>query len=198
AERALLEERAGGVVPVVLRLASLFGLSPRPRFDLTVNELAARAALGRRVDLLGGTARRPFLHVRDAARAIAAVVEAPTDRVSERIFNLGSDAGLASALELGEIIARVVPEARRVRRDCGVAANAPRISFARFSRAFGFLPRYDLHDGVGEIVAAVRTGRVCDPTAPRFHNHDALADPAVQRRLRRHGPAVESQLGATP
>jgi nucleoside-diphosphate-sugar epimerase len=196
AERALLEEHEGSVAPVVLRLASLFGLSPRPRFDLTVNQLAARAALGRRVDLLGGSVRRPFLHVRDAARAIAAVVEAPSDRVGGRIFNLGSDAGLASAIELGEIIARVVPEARRVRRECAADTNGARVSFGRFARTFDFLPRYDLEDGVGEIVAAVRAGRVCDPTAPRFHNHDALAAPAVQRRLRHPGPAAEPEARA--
>ncbi len=191
-ERALLEAGAGPMEPVVLRLATLFGLSPRPRFDLLVNQLAARAALGQRVDLFGGAARQPFLHVRDAARAVAAVVEAPGRRVAARVFNVGHDAQLASAVELGDAIARVAPEVRRVPRDCAAGAEGARVSFARFQRAFGFLPRYDLEDGVSEIVAALRAGRIPDPTAPRFHNHDALADPAVQQRLRHGGPAFEA------
>jgi nucleoside-diphosphate-sugar epimerase len=196
AERALLEESGSRIEPVVLRMASLFGLSPRPRFDLLINQLAARAALRKRVDLFGGAAARPYLHVRDAARAIGAVIEAASEHVSGRVFNLGSDAQRASAGELGEAIRRSVPDVRCVRRDCVISASAVRISFARFQRQFGFLPRYDIEDGVSEIVAALRAGRIGDPTAPRFHNHDALADPAVQRRLHQCGPAFERQ-GAT-
>jgi nucleoside-diphosphate-sugar epimerase len=197
AERALFDESGGRIEPVVLRLASLYGLSPRPRFDLLVNQVAARVALGKRVDLFGGAAERPYLHVRDAARAIAAVVEAAGEHVAGRVFNLGSDTQLASAGELGEAILRVVPEVRRVRRDCGASAFTARISFARFQRQFGFLPRYDLEDGLGEIVAALRAGRIADPTLPRFHNHDALADPAVQRRLHHAGPRFEREGAAS-
>lgn len=195
-EHALLEESGGRIEPVVLRLASLFGLSPRPRFDLPINQVAARAALGQRVDLFGGATERPYLQVRDAARAVGAVVEAAAGHVAGKVFNLGSDAQQASAADLGDAILRVAPEARRVRRDCPTPSHAGRISFSRFQRQFSFLPRYDLEEGLGEIVVALRAGRIGDPSAPRFHNHDALADPAVQRRLHHCGAMLERRGAA--
>jgi len=184
AEAALLARARPGFEPVVLRLASLFGLAPRPRFDLLVNQLAARAAAGRRVDVLGG-AWRPFVHVRDAARAIADALEAPGPRVAGRVFNVGADAQNHTLRGVGEAILRVVPEARLVPRVLTPDPRSYRVSFVRLAEALGFRPTDDLEAGVRELVAAVRSGRLGDYTAPCFHNQEALADPAVQRRLRR-------------
>jgi nucleoside-diphosphate-sugar epimerase len=185
AEAALLARGGPGFEPVVLRLASLFGLSPRPRFDLFVNQLAARAASGRRVDVFGGGQWRPFLHVRDAARAIACVLEAPRASVAGRVFNVGGDAQNHTLQGVAEAIACVVPEARLVRRDLTPDLRSYRVSFARIAGALGFRPTRDLAVGVSEIVAALRSGQIGDFAAPRFHNQEALADPAVQLRLRR-------------
>ena len=185
AEDALLARGGPGFEPVVLRLASLFGLSPRPRFDLLVNQLAARAASGRRVDVLGGGQWRPFVHVRDVARAIAAVLEAPPASVAGRVFNVGADKQNHTLQSVGEAIVRVVPEARLVQRDLTPDLRSYRVSFARLGAALGFRPSRDLDAGVREIVAAVRSGQLGDFTAPCFHNQEALADPAVQLRLRR-------------
>lgn len=195
AEAALLARGGAGFDPVVLRLASLFGLSPRPRFDLLVNQLAARAAAGRRVDVLGGAQWRPFLHVQDAARAIACVLEAPRALVAGRVWNVGADAENRTLESVADVIARVVPEARLVRRPAALELPGARVSFARIEAALGFRPCHDLASGVAEIVAALRSGRLADFADPRFHNQEALADPAVQRRLRR--PAgVEAPFAA--
>jgi nucleoside-diphosphate-sugar epimerase len=194
AEAALLARGGPRFEPVVLRLASLFGLSPRPRFDLLVNQLAARAGSGRRVDVFGGGQWRPFLHVHDAARAIACVLEAPLGNVAGRVFNVGGDAQNHTLQSVAEVIAGVVPEARLVRRDLTPDLRSYRVSFARIAGALGFRPARDLASGVTEIVAAIRGGRFGDFGAPRFHNQEALADPAVQLRLRRPFGAEEPRL----
>lgn len=185
AEAALLARGGPGFEPVVLRLASLFGLSPRPRFDLLVNQLAARAASGRRVDVFGGSQWRPFLHVRDAARAIACVLAAPRASVAGRVWNVGADAQNHTLQSVAETIKRVVPEARLVPRDLSPDLRSHRVSFARLACALGFRPARDLASGISEIVGALRGGQLGDFAAPRFHNQEALADPAVQLRLRR-------------
>jgi len=193
AEAALLARVGPGFEPVVLRLASVFGLSPRPRFDLLVNQLAARAAAGRRVDVLGSDQWRPFLHVRDAARAIACVLEAPGQAVAGRVLNVGADALNRPLRSVAEAIVRVVPEARLVARDAAPDPRSCRVSFRRLATTIGFQPSRDLEGGVLEIVAAIRRGQIADYTAPHFHNQEALADPAVQLRLRR---AREAPLAA--
>jgi nucleoside-diphosphate-sugar epimerase len=181
---------------VVLRLASLFGLSPRPRFDLLVNQLAARAASGRRVDVFGGGQWRPFVHVRDAARAIACVLEAPCALVAGRVWNVGADAQNHTLANVAEVIARLVPEARLVPREPAPDPRSHRVSFARIGAALGFRPAHDLAGGIAEIVAALQSGGLGDFAAARFHNQEALADPAVQRRLRRPPGAGEPPLAA--
>lgn len=193
-EAALLARGGPGFEPVVLRLASLFGLSPRPRFDLLVNQLAARAASGRRVDVFGGGQWRPFLHVRDAARAIACVLEAPRGSVAGQVWNVGGDAQNHTLQSVADAIAGVVPETRLVRRDLTPDLRSYRVSFARIAGTLGFRPTRDLASGVAEIVAAIRSGQLGDFAAPRFHNQEALADPAVQLRLRRPFGAEEPRL----
>jgi nucleoside-diphosphate-sugar epimerase len=192
-EAALLACGGPGFEPVVLRLASLFGLSPRPRFDLLVNQLAARAASGRRVDVFGGGQWRPFVHVRDAARALVAALEAPRAIVSGRVFNVGGDAQNHTLQAVAEAIARVVPEVRLVRRDLTPDLRSYRVSFARIADALGFQPAHDLASGVSELVAAIHSGEIGDFEAPRYQNQEALADPAVQLRLRRPFGADEAR-----
>jgi nucleoside-diphosphate-sugar epimerase len=193
AEAALLERARNGFEPVVLRLASVFGLSARPRFDLVVNQLAARAAAGRRVDVFGGGQWRPFLHVRDASCALASALEAPRATVAGRVVNVG--AFNQTLRGVAEAIARVVPEVRLVPREATPDPRCYRVSFAHMGDALDFRPSRDLASGVCEIVAAIRGGQIGDYTAPCFHNQEALADPAVQLRLRRPFGSLRATAG---
>src|SRR5439155_1459175 len=73
----VLFDRAGAVEPVVLRLSTVFGVSPRMRFDLVVNALSVRAVVDHKIAIFGGNQWRPNVHCRDAARAFIAALEAP-------------------------------------------------------------------------------------------------------------------------
>src|SRR5262249_27243442 len=77
-----------GMGACVLRFGTICGLSPRMRFDLLVNELARAAALGEPVEIFAPDAWRPFLHVRDAALAIAFCLSAPAGGVHGKMFNV--------------------------------------------------------------------------------------------------------------
>src|SRR5207247_9206271 len=78
----ILFDRHGDVEPVVVRLATVFGLSPRMRFDLVVNTLTARAIVDKRISIFGGSQWRPNVHCRDAARAFILALEAPASDVA--------------------------------------------------------------------------------------------------------------------
>ncbi len=86
-EKALLSLPLEPMSATVMRFSTLYGLSPRMRFDLTVNEF--RDGADRKLVVYGEQFWRPYVHVRDAARAVAMVMDAPTERVAGHVFNVG-------------------------------------------------------------------------------------------------------------
>jgi nucleoside-diphosphate-sugar epimerase len=182
----ILFDRHGDVEPVVVRLATVFGLSPRMRFDLVVNTMTARAVTEGRLSIFGGTQWRPNVHCRDAARAFMMALEAPASDVAGEIFNLGGDGNNHRIGEIGELVAQIVDGVEIERRDEIADPRDYRVSFAKIRRVLGFEPEYGVADGIREIAAAVRA----DPALrrwqeARFHNVQALQQTFVAPRRRR-------------
>jgi nucleoside-diphosphate-sugar epimerase len=169
-ERALLN---GGHAPMqvtCLRLATLYGVAPRMRFDLTVNEFTRDLWGDRSLEVFGERFWRPYVHVRDAARAIRLVLDAPAPRVSGEVFNVGRDGENYRKLDLVEIIRARIDRGSVsfVRRD-----EDPRdykVSFAKIARVLEFEPAMTVVDGVAEIAAALDAGRFADPFDVRHRN----------------------------
>jgi nucleoside-diphosphate-sugar epimerase len=164
---------ATGFAPTILRLGTLFGLSPRMRFDLVVNLFVARAASLGKITVLNGDQWRPFLHVQDAARAVVASLEAETSAVSGEIFNVGSASLNLQIEQLGRAIARVVPDTEIVRVENGDRRNYS-VSFEKIERVLNFQCERTLESGIEEIYAAIRSGRIADFTTEQFNNQTAM------------------------
>jgi len=110
-ERDTLRLASFRYCPVVLRIASAYGVSPRLRLDQVVNDHAAAAWLHRRIRLRGsGTARRPLLHVEDIARTIAAMLLAPAGTIRGQVFNVVDEQACVTELEIAAAVAEVSPE----------------------------------------------------------------------------------------
>jgi nucleoside-diphosphate-sugar epimerase len=134
------------------RFATLFGVSPRMRLDLLVNDFTYRAVTDRFVVLFEAHFKRNYLHVRDAARAFVHVL-ANYDRMKGKPYNVGlSDANL-SKLELCELIKRQVPGFQIISAEIGEDPDKRNyiVSNARIE-ATGFRPAFSLDQGVGELV----------------------------------------------
>jgi nucleoside-diphosphate-sugar epimerase len=159
--------------PTILRLGTLFGLSSRMRFDLVVNLFVARAASSGQITVLNGDQWRPFLHVRDAARAVIACLEAETSAVSGEIFNVGSASLNLQIEQLGAAIARVVPDTEIVRIVNSDRRNY-RVSFEKIERVLNFKCGRTLESGIEEIYAAIRSGLIADFTTDQFNNQTAM------------------------
>ena len=169
-ERALLDGGANGMAATPLRFATVFGVSPRMRFDLTVNEFTAELVSGRRLIVFGEQFWRPYVHVRDAARAIIGVLEADTGTVNRRVFNVGATEQNYRKDQLVELIRPLAPgaEVEYVHR-----AEDPRdyrVSFQRIADDLGYRVTRGVPHGVREVAALVRGGAVADWTAPRYRN----------------------------
>lgn len=172
AEQKVAVERALGATGdvVLLRFATLFGLAPRMRFDLTVNEFTRDLWSGRRLEVFGETFWRPYVHVGDAARAVRLALDAGGDALGPRVFNVGSTAENHTKADLVDLIRARVPtgEVAFVAR-----AEDPRDYRVRCDRvgpALGFVPQRTVADGVAEIADALDAGRFPDPFDARFRN----------------------------
>jgi nucleoside-diphosphate-sugar epimerase len=169
-ERELLEGDRDGIVPTCLRLATVYGVAERMRFDLTVNEFTRELVNDRVLEVFGEQFWRPYLHVLDAARAIALVLAADEAAVGWRVFNVGHSDENYRKLDLVEVMqARIsTGEVRYVHRD--EDPRDYRVDFSRVRNELGFVPERRVPDGVEEIADALAEGRFGDPYAKRFVN----------------------------
>ena len=130
--------------PTFLRNGTIYGLSPRMRFDTVFNDLLGAAVTTGEVVVYGdGKPWRPVVHVEDVARAFMAVLEAPAADVHNQSFNTGADYLNRRVLELAEIAAQTVPGcAITVRSQAGADQRTYKADFAKFARVF---PRFEFH-----------------------------------------------------
>lgn len=169
-EKLLLEARCAEFHPTILRLATLFGISPRPRFDLVVNLLTVRALRMGKITIFNGEQWRPFLHVRDAARAFVAALEAEDlATVSGEIFNAGSFALNYRLSQVAEKIMAAVPQVEIEHVENADRRNY-RVAFDKIHSRLGFVCECGLEDGIREIAEMVRASPVEDFNGEAFNN----------------------------
>jgi nucleoside-diphosphate-sugar epimerase len=178
--------------PTYLRNATAYGVSPRLRFDLAVNNLVAWAYTTGRVLLKSdGTPWRPFIHVEDIARAFLAVLEAPRDVVHDQAFNVGSSDENYQIRDVARIVSEVV-EGSRLEISQGASADARdyRVSCDKFRDAVGFAPRWTVRTGAEQLLAAYREVGVTleEFEGPRYqrigHIRSLLASGTLSSELR--------------
>lgn len=144
--------------PTYLRNATAYGVSPRLRFDLAVNNLVAWAHTTGRVLLKSdGTPWRPFIHVEDIGRAFLAVLAAPRETVHDRAFNVGSSTENYQIRDVARIVSDIV-DGSTLEISPGASADARdyRVSCDAFVAAVGFAPRWTVRAGAEQLLAAYR------------------------------------------
>ena len=158
-ERAIAQLAGGGFSPTFLRNGTIYGLSPRMRFDTVLNNLVGCAMTTGKVTLHSdGKPWRPVAHVQDIAQAFLRVLRAPVGLVHNQAFNNGEDRMNHQIIELAQTVARVVPGARL---ECLASPDADqrtyRTDFGKFARAFPDCRfRWTIADGAKELYDAFR------------------------------------------
>jgi nucleoside-diphosphate-sugar epimerase len=171
-ERSLLDMSSKDTLGVtVLRFATLFGLSPRVRLDLTVNEFTTELMATRKLSVFGEQFWRPYVHVRDAARAIVLVLNSPASKVEGKVFNVGdTNQNYTKGGLVQEICDRIGGEfdIERVRKE--EDPRDYRVSFEKIKQELDFKITRTVSDGIEEIVDAVNQGALADLDNPRYRN----------------------------
>ncbi len=153
-----------------LRFATVYGVSPRMRFDLTVNEFTMELLVHKCLKVFGEQFWRPYIHVRDVARAIQLVLNSPEQVVSGRVFNVGATDQNYQKQQLVELIRPYAPDAviQYVHR-----AEDPRdyrVSFARVSKELGFKTTRTVAQGIEEVARLVRENVIRNFEEAKYRN----------------------------
>lgn len=169
-ERLALAVRSSAMSTTCLRFATVYGVAPRMRFDLTVNEFTRDLWADRDLEVFGEQFWRPYIHVRDAARAIRAVLEAPVERVAGRVFNAGCSSENYRKLDIVEEVRKQTNRGTvaYVHRD-----EDPRdykVTFEKIRTELGFRTRMTVQDGISELISALDERRFGDPFDGRYRN----------------------------
>jgi nucleoside-diphosphate-sugar epimerase len=192
-EEALLEAATSNFHPTILRFSTIFGLSPRPRFDLVVNLLTAKAIKERVITIYNGQQWRPFLHVADAAAAIVRVLEAPVALVGNQIYNVGDSRLNYTLTDVATLLVKFFPHTR-VEHIENSDRRSYRVSFQKIKGHLGFTCSHSLEDGVREIKAAFESGEISDYGAALYSNVKYLKQYGSPRQTDLLGSQVMAAL----
>jgi nucleoside-diphosphate-sugar epimerase len=172
-EQFLVNETDGApTVPVVFRFATLYGVSPRTRFDLIINQFVLEAITKGKLVIYQRGYARSFVHVRDICDAIMLGLNAPAESVSRQIFNAGADNGNYTKDEIVALIQRHVEGTRVEYKDLTFGGDMRdiRVSFAKVQRVLGFVPRITVEEGICEVRDVIEQGVIKDARDSQYRN----------------------------
>ena len=171
-EKYLLAQTESGCAPLIFRMAHLYGLSPRPRFDLLVNQFILEAYTQRDLLIYQRGYSRSFMHVQDAVRGLVAGLQSEIEKVRGQIYNLGSETGNLSKDKIVEVILRRLPETTVRYKDLTFGGDMRdfHVSYEKIRVELGFETLFTVEDGVREVLNALRSGIIDNPKDQRYRN----------------------------
>lgn len=176
-EKELLSDTSDYFNPTILRFATVYGHSKRPRFDLVVNLFAAKAFVEQNITVTGGAQWRPFVHVRDVSQAIIKTLEAPINKVSRQVFNVGDESQNLQIQDLALLVKdNAIKYGKKVHIETKTQKQDNRnykVKFQKIKKTLNFKPLFTMDEGISEIFDMFKRDiyekRYFDPI---YNNHE--------------------------
>jgi nucleoside-diphosphate-sugar epimerase len=156
--------------PTALRFSTVYGLSQRPRFDLTVNEFTKELALGRELVIFGEQFWRPYCHVVDLSRSVIAVMEAEESKVAFDVFNVGDTNENYQKQMIVDEIRKQLPDAKVKYVSKNEDPRDYRVSFEKINTQLGFKITKTVPDGIRQIIQTIQDGFIVNPDDLKYKN----------------------------
>ena len=170
-EKFLLEERKDSAIcSTALRFSTVYGFSPRIRFDLTVNEFTRNATIKGEQEIWGAQFWRPYCHVNDLARSVVLVLETAEEKVRANVFNVGSNEENYNKGMIIEEVCKVVPNVKVHYVEMNEDPRDYRVNFNKITNELGFTITKKVPEGIEEIYRLLKTGIITDSFAQKFRN----------------------------
>ena len=171
-EEFLLTQKESSCAPLIFRFATLYGISPRTRFDLIVNQFVLEAFTKRHLIIYQRGYSRSFVHIRDLVRGVMLGLETDKEKICGEVFNLGTDNGNYSKDDIVRLVLKRMPETIVEYKDLTFGGDMRDItvSFEKIKNVLGFETMLDVDDGIREVLFALKMGIIRNPTDERYRN----------------------------
>jgi nucleoside-diphosphate-sugar epimerase len=162
--------------PLIFRLTTLYGISPRTRFDLIINQFVLDAFLTRELTIYQRGYSRSFIHVFDVVRCLIAGMHAGPVMMPDLTYNLGTASGNLTKDEIVALIIKRFPDVDVNYKDLSFGGDMRdiHVSFERLNKALGFKAGLTVDDGIRELTQALKTGLISNPRDRRYRNADMI------------------------
>lgn len=157
-------------IPTSLRFSTVYGISPRLRFDLTVNEFIRDVTFGKVLKIFGEQFWRPYCHVEDLARSCVIVLESEASKVKQNVFNVGDTTENYQKKMIAEEILKLIPEAKISYIHKNEDPRDYRVDFAKIKNELGFNITKTVPMGLREINKLLRDGLLLNPYSSNYQN----------------------------
>jgi nucleoside-diphosphate-sugar epimerase len=170
-EKYLLESKTrNDFIPTSLRFATVYGLSPRMRFDLTVNEFIKDVVMGKELEIFGEQFWRPYAHVEDLARSVVCVLEADNTKVDHEVFGVGDTEENYQKKMIAEEILKIEPSAKVKYVSKNEDPRDYRVNFDKIKNKLNYRITKKVPVGLIEIYHALKNGIISDPNSQKYKN----------------------------
>ena len=172
AEEFLIQQQNSPTASLIFRLTTVYGLSPRPRFDVIVNQFVWEAFRKHQLMIYQRGYSRSFIHIQDAVRGIILGLEAPEEKIRDEVYNLGTPQGNLTKDQVVALILKRLPETQVRYKDITFGGDMRDLSvaFDKIQNRLGFRAEKSVDDGIREVLTAIKQGLIKDPSHSRYRN----------------------------
>jgi len=172
AEEYLAQNSNSVCAPLIFRFATIFGPSPRMRFDLIINQFVLEAFAKEELIIYQKDYSRSYVHIQDVVKGILMGLDAPQDLICGEIYNLGAEEGNRTKEDIVSLICSELPKTRveYIERSFSGDMRDIRVSYSKIRKGLGFRAHRSVKDGVQDLILLLRSGLISDPFSDRYRN----------------------------
>lgn len=155
-EKFILTNKQIDYSTCILRFATAFGLSPRMRYDLTLNQFCLEAIKEKKIDIYDTLTWRPYCHVLDFSRIIEKIIFADDDLINKQVFNVGSFSNNSRKIDIAKKIKKKLKFCEINKLKNSLDPRDYRVSFEKLNNKLGIKPKYSIEFGINEIIKFIK------------------------------------------